>query len=105
MRVANVGNRPAPPDPRANLLLGAMGMGPSYYSVRAINGTDDELCVGIWDAVANRCSGTLPTSLYDPALGIEATSGVALSLPVRDPSDGRQQRVGIDHLLKRRRHP
>lgn len=83
LRVANIGNRPTPADPRANLLLGAMGMGPTYYSVRAINGTDDELCIGTWDAAGNRCAGTLPTSLYDPAVGIEATSGVALALPVR----------------------
>ncbi len=83
LRVANIGNRPTPADPRANLMLGALGQGPTYFSVRSINGTDDELCVGEWDLAGNACSNTLPTSLYDPAQGIEATAGRALNLPIR----------------------
>lgn len=83
LRVANVGNRPTPPDPRANLKLGVDGLGGTYFTVRAINGTDDEICVGEWDSANNACSNTLPTSIYDPAVGIEATAGVALQLPVR----------------------
>ncbi len=83
LRVANVGNRPATPDPRTNLKLGALGTGTTYYEVRAINGTDDELCVGDWDAATASCPHTLSPTLYNPAIGIEASVTAALQLPVR----------------------
>lgn len=83
LRVANVGNRPTPPDPRANLYLGAAGMGPTYFEVRAINGTDAEICVGDYDAATGGCPGTLSAALYDPTVGIEASATAALNLPVR----------------------
>ena len=82
LRVANVGNRAVPADPRANLHLGMMGQGPMYWSVRPITGTADELCIGAWDTVTNSCAGTLTTGQYDPTIGIEA-GGAALNLPVR----------------------
>ncbi|MDP3572213.1 MAG: choice-of-anchor D domain-containing protein [Archangium sp.] len=83
LRVANVGNRPSPPDPRANLHLGMNGQGTTYWSVRAITGTDVELCVGDWDAVGNACAGTLSAATYNVNDGIEAAIGAALNLPVR----------------------
>lgn len=83
LRVSNVGNRPTPPDPLTNLRLGTGGAGAPYWEVIAINGTIDELCVGEWDATTSSCSNTVGAALYDPALGIEATAGVALNVPVR----------------------
>lgn len=83
LRVSNIGNRPMPADPRANLHLGMAGQGPTYWSVRPITGTADELCVGDWDAAGNTCAGTLSINTYDPALGIEAVAGMAMQLPVR----------------------
>lgn len=82
IRVANVGNRPNPPDPRGNLMLGVDGMGPTYFEVNAINGTAQEICVGDWDAM-NGCTNTIAPPTYDPALGIEAIAGQALNLPIR----------------------
>ncbi|HEY1087835.1 MAG TPA: choice-of-anchor D domain-containing protein, partial [Archangium sp.] len=83
LRVSNVGNRPTPPDPRANLYLGVDGQGTNYFSVRAITGSIDELCVGEWDLAANDCAGTLSPGQYDPTVGLEAVAGQALHLPVR----------------------
>lgn len=83
LRVANVGNRPTPPDPRANLHLGMNGQGTTYWAVRAITGTDAELCVGDWDIAGNACAGTLRPTLYNVNDGIEAVIGAALNLPVR----------------------
>lgn len=83
LRVANVGNRPPTPDPLANLHLGDRGTGGTYYEKHAINGTDDELCVGEWDTANGRCTNTLSAALYDQAVGIEASPTRALNLPVR----------------------
>ncbi|MFZ5446374.1 MAG: choice-of-anchor D domain-containing protein [Myxococcota bacterium] len=83
LRVANVGNRPTPADPRANLFLGPNGTGPTFFEVHAINGTDAEICVGEWDAMTGSCTNTVSTALYDPAVGIEASPTAALNLPVR----------------------
>lgn len=83
LRVANVGNRPTPADPRANLYLGPNGVGPTYFEVRAINGTDAELCVGEWDTFTDSCTNTLSQALYDPAVGLEASATGALQLPLR----------------------
>ena len=83
LRVANIGNRPTPADPHANLHLGMMGQGTNYFSVRAITGTADELCIGEWNTAGNACAGTLAVATYDPANGIEAAAGSAMNLPVR----------------------
>lgn len=83
LRVANVGNRPMPADARANLHLGMMGQGTTYFSVRAVTGTLDELCVGDWDTTTNTCAGTLSPAVYDALNGIEAVAGGAMQLPVR----------------------
>jgi len=83
LRIANVGNRPMPADPRANLKLGAMGQGTMYWRVRSISGTDAELCVGEWDVMRNGCLGGLAPLRYDPNFGIEALPGAAMNLPVR----------------------
>ncbi len=83
LRIANVGTRPMPADPRANLKLGAMGLGMPYWRVRAITGTLAELCVGEWDQQRNGCTNTLQPNRYDPNQGIEAVAGGALNLPIR----------------------
>jgi len=84
LRVSNVGTRPTPADPRANLKLGGMGMGMPYWRVRAISGgTAAELCVGEWDQQRNGCTNTLQPNVYDPNRGIEAVAGGALNLPIR----------------------
>ncbi len=78
--VANVGTLPTPADPRANLKLGAQGQG-TAWTVRALQGSPEELCVGSYDDAQERCVGTIDG--YDAAEGIAATAGAALSLPVR----------------------
>lgn len=79
LRITNVGTRPVPVDPEANLHLGVGGYGTMYFSVRAISGTLEELCIG--DYANGACDGSL-TANYDQAVGIEAgTAGLAL--PVR----------------------
>jgi hypothetical protein len=83
LKVSNVGSRPNPPDPRANLMLGVDGMGATYFEVRAINGTAQEICVGQWDSMNDRCTDTVVPPLYDPAQGIEAIAGGGLNLPIR----------------------
>lgn len=83
VRVSNIGTRPSPPDPRGNLKLGGAGMGPPYWRVRSIGGTDAELCVGEWDQQRNGCTNTLQPTTYDPNQGIEAVAGGALNLPIR----------------------
>lgn len=82
LRVANVGNRPSPPDPRGNLMLGVDGQGPTYFEVNPINGTAAEICVGDWDPM-NGCTNTVAPPTYNPANGIEAVAGMALNLPIR----------------------
>lgn len=87
--VRNVGTRPTPPDPRANLKLGAMGAGRPYWTVTAKNAqsTLDEICVGRFDAMTNTCANDLPSTgpgSYNPAVGLEAAGAAAtLDIPVR----------------------
>lgn len=83
LRIANIGTRPTPSDPRANLKLGATGMGMPYWRLRSITGTDAEICVGEWDQQRNGCTNTLQPNVYNPNNGIEAIAGGALNLPVR----------------------
>lgn len=83
LRVANVGNRPNPPDPAANLHLGVDGQGPLYFEVRAINGTDQEICVGDWDPMTDSCTHTVASPTYEPTTGIEAIAGTGMNLPIR----------------------
>jgi hypothetical protein len=56
----NVGTRPTPPDPRANLKLGAMGAGRPYWTVTAKNAESSlsEICVGRFDAMTNTCAAS-----------------------------------------------
>lgn len=82
LRLANIGTRPTPADARANLKLGRGAAGP-WWTLRAIEGDVSELCVGEWDAMANRCSDSLPRAVYDPAVGLTAATGVALFVPIR----------------------
>lgn len=83
LRIANVGNRPVPLDPAANLHLGMNGQGTTYWSLRAVTGSMDELCVGEWDTVNDRCGGGLSAAVYDAMNGIEASTTTALNLPLR----------------------
>ncbi len=85
----NVGTRPTPPDPRANLKLGAMGAGRPYWTVTAKNAESSlsEICVGRFDAMTNTCANDLPATgpgSYNPAVGIEASGAAAtLDIPIR----------------------
>lgn len=83
LRIANVGTRPMPADPRANLKLGAMGGGAPYWRLRSVQGTDAEICVGEWDQQRNGCTNTLQPNRYDPNNGIEAVATGAINLPIR----------------------
>ncbi|MDX2011503.1 MAG: choice-of-anchor D domain-containing protein, partial [Myxococcaceae bacterium] len=62
LTVRNVGTAPAVADPRANLRLGAMGAGRPYWTVTPKNAESaaDEICVGVFDAMAGTCSNDLP---------------------------------------------
>lgn len=80
LRITNVGSRPNPPDPEANLHLGQT-RGGMPFSLVALEGGMDELCVGEFDAVGNACIGGAGAG-YDTAAGIEA-GGAGLGLPVR----------------------
>jgi hypothetical protein len=80
LAIVNVGVLPNPRDAFANLRLGRSGDVTTAFSVRAITGTLDELCIGGYDAAANQCLGSLR---YDPRLGIEASPGSQLGVPVR----------------------
>lgn len=87
LTISNVGTKPTPPDPKANLRLGEAGNGSPYWKVEGVNGTDpNELCVGVWSAT-DGCTNTLPTTgagSYDPANGLEAAGTKAiLDVPVR----------------------
>jgi len=85
----NVGTRPTPPDPRANLKLGVMGGGRPYWTVTPKNAesTLAEICVGRFDAMTNTCADDLPATgpgSYNPSLGIEASGAAAsLDIPIR----------------------
>ncbi|MDP3500516.1 MAG: hypothetical protein Q8S33_09290 [Myxococcales bacterium] len=85
----NVGTRPTPPDPRANLKLGVMGAGRPYWTVTAKNAESSlsEICVGRFDTMTNACTDDLPATgpgSYNPAVGIEASGAAAtLDIPIR----------------------
>ncbi len=82
----NVGTRPTPPDPRANLKLGVRGEGPPYWSVIAKNAESSlsEICVGRFDTMTNTCTDDLPAGSYNPAVGLEASGASAtLDIPIR----------------------
>lgn len=87
--VRNVGTRPTPPDPRANLKLGAMGGGRPYWTVTPKNAESSlsEICVGRFDAMTNMCADDLPATgpgSYNPSVGLEASGAAAtLDIPIR----------------------
>ncbi len=91
LTVQNVGLRPSPADPRANLKLGqpdgAGGFARPYWQVRALGGSSlNEICVGAFDVTTRTCMNDLPAASYDPAVGLEATS--TLTIPVRITPNG-----------------
>ena len=97
LTVQNVGTRPTPADPRANLKLGkpdgAGGYVKPYWEVTAMPGSDlSEICVGTFDPATSTCTNDLPTSgagRYDPAVGLEAGGATSLlDLPVRITPNG-----------------
>lgn len=90
LTVQNVGTRPSSPDPKANLLLGQGGVGGAgkYWKVTPKSGTlESELCLGVFDAMANTCAQDLPATgagKYDPNIGLEASgTNALLDIPVR----------------------
>ncbi len=94
--VQNVGTRPTPVDPRANLKLGqsdgAGGFVRPYWEVTPKNGAlASEICVGFYDAT-NGCTDDLPAAgagRYDPIQGLEAGSSTSiLDIPVRITPNG-----------------
>ncbi|MBX7097253.1 MAG: choice-of-anchor D domain-containing protein [Myxococcaceae bacterium] len=87
MTITNVGTRPTPPDPKANLRLGKAGNGAPYFEVQGVGGADPaELCVGAFDT-SGKCTyapATTGQGAYDPQLGLEAAGTRAiLDVPVR----------------------
>jgi len=99
MTVQNVGTKPTPPDPKANLHLGAMGTGTVFWEVRVKAGvtgntaTVGELCVG--EVLANGMCTNLPSiGSYDQAIGLEASGVKALlDVPVRITPTGTGTKV------------
>lgn len=87
LTIQNVGTRPNPPDPRANLKLGVAGMGTSYWTWEAKNPATnkDELCVGTFaNGTCTPAPATVGVGAYDPAVGLEASGAKALlDVPVR----------------------
>jgi hypothetical protein len=86
--VRNVGTRPTPPDPRANLKLGVMGAGrPWTVTAKNAESSLSEICVGRFDTMTNTCTDDLPTTgpgAYNPAVGLEASGAAAsLDIPIR----------------------
>ncbi len=94
LTVQNVGTRPTPPDPRANLKLGQPdgvgGFVRPYWQVRALAGSSlNEICVGTFDAATGTCLNDLSASSYDPAVGLEAGGTTSsLVIPVRITPEG-----------------
>jgi len=88
LTIQNVGTKPTPVDPKANLHLGAMGTGTVFWEARvktSVTGntaTLAELCVG---AIASGTCTNLPAiGTYDQAVGLEASGTKALlDVPVR----------------------
>ncbi|MGV3620760.1 MAG: hypothetical protein ACO1OB_08080 [Archangium sp.] len=91
LTIQNVGTRPNPADPQANLKLGqadSSGYARPYWEVVPKNGSSlDEICVGVFDTNTNTCSNDLPASgagSYNPTLGLEAgTATSILDIPIR----------------------
>ncbi len=88
LTIQNVGTRPTPPDPKANLHLGAAGTGVVYWDVRVKSGVPGntaqlgELCVG--EMVSGTCTNRPTAGTYDPMLGLEANGIKALlDVPIR----------------------
>ncbi len=88
MTIQNVGTKPTPADPKANLLLGAGGTGVVYWDVRVKAGVVgntaqlSELCVG--EIINGACTNRPSAASYDPTFGIEANGIKALlDVPVR----------------------
>lgn len=91
----NVGTLPNPPDPRANLHLGARMPGGTsmrpYWKVTPKNAQtlESEICVGEYDeaVTAQPCRDNLPLSgagRYDPQVGIVASTATSLlDIPIR----------------------
>ena len=97
LTVQNVGTRPTPADPRANLKLGqsdgAGGFVKPYWEVTAMAGSDlSEICVGVFDTATGMCTNDLPTTgpgRYDPVQGLEAGGATSiLDIPVRITPNG-----------------
>lgn len=97
LTIQNVGTRPNPADPQANLKLGQTdgmnGFARPYWEVTPKNGASaDEICVGVFDTSTNTCTNDLPTSgagSYNPAFGLEAgTATSILDIPVRVTPNG-----------------
>lgn len=95
--VQNVGTRPTPADPRANLKLGTNDgtgnyVGPYWEVVPAAGSDMSEICVGVFDTMTNTCTNTLPTSgagRYDPIQGLEAGGATSIvDIPVRVTPNG-----------------
>ena len=97
LTVQNVGTRPTPADPRANLKLGqsdgAGGFARPYWQVTPAPGSSmDEICVGVFDSVSSTCSNDLPSTgagRYDPSIGLEAGGATSiLDIPIRITPNG-----------------
>ena len=97
LTVQNVGTRPTPADPRANLKLGrpdgSGGFARPYWEVTpAAGSTIDEICVGVFDTTTMTCSNDLPATgagRYDPVQGLEAGGATSiLNIPIRITPNG-----------------
>ena len=97
LTVQNVGTRPTPADPRANLKLGqpdgAGGFIKPYWEVTPKNGAlASEICVGFFDTITMTCTNDLPATgagRYDPVQGLEAGGATSiLDIPVRITPNG-----------------
>ncbi len=88
LTIQNTGTKPTPPDPKANLHLGAGGTGTTYWETRVKaeagnTATLAELCVGAIDTMG-ACTHLPTTGTYDQAVGLEASGLKALlDVPVR----------------------
>lgn len=82
--IRNLGTRPMPADPNANLKLGTMGSGTTPWTVTAKNPDSDLslICVGVFDEMTNTCQPGFPAG-YDPAVGLEAIATAFLDVPIR----------------------
>jgi hypothetical protein len=97
LTVQNVGTRPTPADPRANLKLGqpagAGGFIKPYWEVTAgTNSALTEICVGFFDTSTMTCTDDLPLTgagRYDPVQGLEAGGATSiLDIPIRITPNG-----------------